>query len=94
RQVAEESLKRLGFAPGEIRIALELPSNEAVISAVRTGGLLTVLSEVTVAAALATGTLVRLPIELSTRSFSLVTHRERQQSQAAQAFARMLLAGA
>ncbi|MFD1942828.1 LysR family transcriptional regulator [Paradevosia shaoguanensis] len=93
RQVAEESLKRLGFAPGEIRIALELPSNEAVISAVRTGGLLTVLSEVTVAAALATGTLVRLPIELSTRSFSLVTHRERQQSQAAQAFARMLLAG-
>lgn len=92
RQVAEESLHRLGLVPGEIRIALELPSNEAVIAAIRTSGMLTVLSEVTVAAALATGSLVRLPVTLSTRAFSLVTHRQRQQSQAAQAFARMLLA--
>jgi len=91
RQAAEQSLHRLGLGPGDIRIALELPSNEAVISAVRTSTLLTVLSEVTVAAALATGALVRLPVELSTRSFSLVTHRRREQSQAAQAFARMLL---
>jgi len=92
RQVAEESLQRLGLSPSDIRIALELPSNEAVIAAVRGSGMLTVLSEVTVAAALATGALVRLPVELATRAFSLVTHRQRQQSPAGEAFARMLLA--
>lgn len=93
RQFAEDSLQRLGIAPGDVSIALELPSNEAVISAVRASGMLTVLSEVSVAAALATGALVRLPVTLSTRAFSLVTHRQRQQSQAAQAFTRMLRDG-
>lgn len=92
RQVAEESLQRLGLVPGEISVALELPSNEAVIAAVRGSGMLTVLSEVSVAAALATGALVRLPAELPTRAFSLVTHRQRRQSPAAEAFSRMLLA--
>ncbi len=47
-----------GLAPAQLRVTLELPSNEAVRAAVEAGGGATVLSETVVAAAIRAGTLV------------------------------------
>ncbi len=46
-----------GLAPAQLRVTLELPSNEAVRAAVEAGGGATVLSETVVAAAIRAGTL-------------------------------------
>ena len=90
RREAEEALKRIGIDPDARDIGLELPSNEAVLAAVRASAMLAVLSELTVASAIATGEVVRLPLQLSPRAFLMVTHNQRRQSRASAVFADML----
>ena len=71
-------------------IALSLPSNEAVRSAVLSGNALTAVSEFVVRDDLATGRLVRIAFDLPERAFRLLRHKERYRSKAALAFEALL----
>nr|WP_284701234.1 LysR family transcriptional regulator [Rhodoplanes tepidamans] len=90
RSEFEEALRAAGVDPGRLRVALELPSNEAVRAAVEAGGGVTVVSELVAAPGLRSGQLVRAPFALPMRDFHLLRHRERYQSMAARAFAALV----
>jgi DNA-binding transcriptional LysR family regulator len=77
RAELEEALRRLGVDPAGLDVALELPSNEAVAAAVAAGGGLSALSELAAGPGVASGALVRLPVELPGRPFQALVHRER-----------------
>jgi len=93
RQVFETALAALGLRPGDLSVALELPSNEAVCSAVEAGAGATVVSHFVVAAALEAGRLRRIPLDLPPRRYSLVRHGERYLSRAAQALQSLIFRG-
>jgi DNA-binding transcriptional LysR family regulator len=86
RSSFESSLEQLGVAPRLLNVVLELPSNEAAREAVEAGGGATVISELVVDAALRSGAVRRIPIDLPARHFFVVRHRERYRSRAADAF--------
>ena len=67
-------------------IALSLPSNEAVRSAVLVGQALTAVSEFVVKDDLAAGRMARIAFELPERAFRLLRHKERYRSRASLAF--------
>lgn len=71
-------------------IALSLPSNEAVRSAVLSGNALTAVSEYVVRDDLAAGRLVPVAFDLPERAFRLLRHKERYRSKAALAFEKLL----
>lgn len=73
-----------------LEIALSLPSNEAVRSAVLAGNALTAVSEFVVKDDLATGRLVRIAFDLPERAFRLLRHKERYRSKASLAFEALL----
>ncbi|MCJ2035501.1 LysR family transcriptional regulator [Methylobacterium sp. J-068] len=85
RSAFEVALTEAGLAPAQLRVTLELPSNEAVRAAVEAGGGAAVLSETVVAAALRAGTLVRAAFALPSRPFRVLRHKERYRSRAADA---------
>lgn len=85
RSEFEAELRRLGLDPAKLKIALELPSNEAVRSAVVAGGGVTAISELVVEALLRLGSLYRIDIDLPARPFHVLHHRERYRSKASQA---------
>jgi DNA-binding transcriptional LysR family regulator len=91
RTELEAALPALGVDPSRLRVVLELPSNEAIRSAVEAGAGLTAISELVAHASLRAGTLKRLEPTLPARRFALVTHHERHLSAAAQAFVAMAL---
>jgi DNA-binding transcriptional LysR family regulator len=91
RAAFESRLAALGGDIGRLQIALTLPSNEAVRAAAMAGDCATVVSELVVASHLQTGLLRQVNFPLAPRAFSLLHHRQRQKSQAAQALERMLL---
>ncbi len=72
------------LSPG-LEVALELPSNEAVLAAVEAGGGAAVVSERAAAPHLAAGLLARAGVALPPRSFKALRHKERQGSGAARA---------
>jgi len=86
RSAFESSVERLGLAPRLLKVALELPSNEAVLDAVAAGAGATVISELAADAALRSGALRRVLIDLPPRPFFVVRHRERYRCKAADAF--------
>ncbi len=90
RVAFEAALKNFGVGSVSRRILLELPSNEAVGSAVAAGAGLAVMSRLVVHAAIASGALVVAPLELPPRRFFLLRHRERYQPLASQALIRMI----
>ena len=90
RAAFETALKRIGIDPTDLVVALELPSNEAVRSAVELGGGATAVSELVVATYLAAGRLVQVPFAIPERSFRLLRHKERYRTQASRAFEAML----
>ncbi|GAN52738.1 LysR family transcriptional regulator [Tanticharoenia sakaeratensis] len=90
RAVFETASRAIGADPQALRIALELPSNEAVASAVETGPGATILSASVVAGRLEAGLLHVVPCMLPERRFALVRHRERVPSPSAIAFAALL----
>lgn len=78
-------LRTRGFDPADLTIAMTMPSNEAVRTAVEAGAGVAVLSRLVVARALAAGDLVELPLGLPDRAFHALRHKERYRTRAADA---------
>jgi len=90
RAAFESALAAFGVDAARRRIALELPSNEAICAAVAAGAGLAVMSRLVVDASIKAGDLAAAPLALPCRRFLLLRHRQRYESQAARAFAGML----
>ncbi|MGU3574150.1 LysR family transcriptional regulator [Brucellaceae bacterium C25G] len=90
RAVFEEAIRAQGYLPEQLKIALELPSNEAVCSAVQSGTYATVISELAAAPHLLSGNLIKIALPLPKRQFLLLTHKERYRTKAAQALIDLL----
>lgn len=86
RQMFEAACRRLGVKPQAVTVVFELPSNEAVLSAVAAGAGATVISRLVAEAGLKAGTLKALPLALPPRNFYVLHHGERDRSRAAEAF--------
>jgi len=93
RSVFEAELARAGMM-FTLRVALELPSNEAVRAAVEAGAGATVISASVVAPSLEAGLLHRVQLDLPDRAFVALRHRERHTSQAAAALLNAMKRGA
>jgi DNA-binding transcriptional LysR family regulator len=85
RAAFEQALQMLDLGAGQRRIVLELPSNEAVRSAVEAGAGLAVMSRLVARASIQAGALAALPFKLPRRPFYLLAHRERHRTRAAEA---------
>jgi DNA-binding transcriptional LysR family regulator len=86
RSAFEAGLAGLGIPADQLKVVLELPSNEAVRAAVEAGLGATCLSASVAAPALEAGLLQAVPFALPDRSFMLLRHKERNLSRAASAF--------
>ncbi|WP_267428216.1 LysR substrate-binding domain-containing protein [Methylobacterium sp. GC_Met_2] len=93
RSVFEAALAAAGVPPRDLPVALELPSNEAVLAAVEAGAGASVLSEAVVAGKLAACVRVAAPFPLPTRTVRMLRHRERYRSRAADALLGLIQAG-
>lgn len=85
RSMFEAALEKLGLKLSDLNVQLELPSNEAVRTAVESGDCAAVISNLVVARSLAAGALYRVKIELPTRPFFVLRHKERYASHAERA---------
>ncbi|MBL6459555.1 LysR family transcriptional regulator [Belnapia sp. T6] len=85
RSAFEAALAAAGVAPGSLRVALELPSNEAVRAAVEAGMGATVISASVAVPSLEAGLLHQVKLALPERAFHVLRHRERRLSRAAEA---------
>jgi DNA-binding transcriptional LysR family regulator len=85
RSAFEAALVERAIQPSRLRVVLELPSNEAVRAAVEAGMGATVISAAVAAPSLEAGLLYHLPLNLPERPFSVLRHRERHSSRAAEA---------
>lgn len=83
RAILETALADSGLDLAALDIALELPSNEAVRSAVEAGAGATALSRLVVQDAIAAGALAALDFPLPKRRFAALRHKERAPTQAA-----------
>jgi DNA-binding transcriptional LysR family regulator len=86
RSILEAALPALGMAREDLRIGLELPSNEAVCTAVEAGAGVTIISRLVAARALTAGLLVAIAVDLPRRNFSILRHKERYVTMASAAF--------
>jgi DNA-binding transcriptional LysR family regulator len=86
RSILEIALPALGIAREDLRIGLELPSNEAVCTAVEAGAGVTIISQLVAARALTAGLLVAIAVDLPKRNFSILRHKERYVTLASSAF--------
>ncbi len=82
RSSAETALTALGVDPSTRTIAMTLPSNEAVRTAVEAGAGVAVLSALVVRHALNTGALHAAPLDLPPRAFFALHHKERRHHKA------------
>jgi DNA-binding transcriptional LysR family regulator len=85
RSMFEAALRKFGVALADLRVRLELPSNESVRAAVEAGDCATAISDLVVAQSLAARTLHHVKIELPKRAFFVLRHKERYESKAEQA---------
>ena len=85
RSVFEGAVTRLGLNSAALRVCLELPSNEAVRSAVEAGMGATAISASVAAPSIESGLLQRVDFHLPDRGFHVLQHRERYRSCAADA---------
>jgi DNA-binding transcriptional LysR family regulator len=85
RSAFTQALAGFGVAPERLRVALELPSNEAVRAAVEAGLGATALSASVAAPSLEAGLLHHIGLALPDRHFHVLQHRERYRSRAADA---------
>lgn len=83
RAAFEAALSGLSLDPAGLDIVLELPSNEAVLSAVRAGPCAAVVSQSAAETLLHEGHLIRANIDLPARPFSVLRHKERHPGKAA-----------
>jgi DNA-binding transcriptional LysR family regulator len=85
RSTFDAAMRQIGIDPAALDVALVLPSNESVRTAVEAGAGIAALSALVVAPSLAAGTLHALPFDLGTRPFYGLRHKERYRSKAADA---------
>ncbi|MGB9118392.1 LysR substrate-binding domain-containing protein [Bradyrhizobium sp.] len=90
RSMFEAALRQSGIKLSDLRIALELPSNEAVRSAVEAGDAATAISDLVVAQSIVAKTLHRVRFDLPRRSFYILRHKERHTSRIEQALLKSL----
>lgn len=90
RSVFEVALRKDGIRPEHLRVALELPSNEAVRAAVEAGAGAAAISQAVVKSGLASGQLYAVPFRPIERPFLALTHRERRPSFALRHFVNRL----
>lgn len=83
RSAFEAALRDLGCDPDSLATALILPSNEAILAAVRAGPYAAAVSRSAAQPFLSSGDLVALDAGLPPRAFYAVRHRERHQNPAA-----------
>lgn len=86
RSAFEASLRVHKLDPARLDVVMTLPSNEAVLTAVRNSASATALSEAVVTPFLRNGDLHALPFALDLRAFTLLRHKERPLSAVARAF--------
>lgn len=90
RAAFDAAISARGIDAAAITILMELPSNEACIAAVEAGQGITAISELAAEPHLASGLLRRAGYPMPHRRFSILTHRMRHRSQAAERFIAML----
>lgn len=77
REILEAALLQYGVSVKELDVQLELPSNEAVRSAVLDGAGASVLSRMVVETGIASGILCSLKVPLPKRQFYVLKHKDR-----------------
>jgi DNA-binding transcriptional LysR family regulator len=92
RAIARSVLEQSGITPDHIRLAMELPSNEAVCAAVVAGAGASIISRLVAAALIGTGDLIAIDAKLPTRHFVQLRHKERYVTQAAREMTQMIAA--
>ncbi|HEY1782359.1 MAG TPA: LysR substrate-binding domain-containing protein [Roseiarcus sp.] len=92
RSAFEQALRRLGVRSDKLRIAMELPSNEAVRAAVETGLGATATSASVAASSLEAGLLRQVRLKLPDREFHVLSQRNRSRSRVATALFSILAA--
>ena len=90
RSTLDRHLRALGVDPTTLDIALVLPSNESVRTAVEAGAGVAVLSSLAVAPAIKSGTLHAGPIAFGPRAFFGLRHKERYRTKAADALLELI----
>lgn len=85
RSTLDRHLRALDVDPARLDVALVLPSNESVRTAIEAGAGVGVLSSLVVAPAIKAGTLYAGPIEFGPRAFFGLRHKERYRTKAADA---------
>ncbi|NKN38588.1 LysR family transcriptional regulator [Agrobacterium sp. a22-2] len=78
RSAFEAALAGLDVDPAALHVVLELPSNEAVLSAVRAGPCAAVVSGIAAETQLREGLLRKAGFDLPSRQFSVLRHKERR----------------
>ena len=86
----EATLEAAGLRLGDLTVALELASNEAVRAAVETGPAATIISASVAAPSIEAGLLANVPFALPERSFLAARHKERSLSRSAEAMLGLL----
>ncbi|MBN8964824.1 MAG: LysR family transcriptional regulator [Rhizobiales bacterium] len=94
RSALESALAGFGLSASALNVVLEIPSNEAIRSMVEAGAGATALSSLVVKDSVAAGRIVRLPIRLPKRAFTLLYHRQAYVSRIARNFIELLNRGA
>ncbi len=90
RAVLFEALAGLGIDHAAVDVAIELPANNSVLTAVSGGAGATILSELVCADALAAGKVVEVPVKLPRRTYFAVQHQDRTRTRAAAALLALL----
>ena len=90
RSTLNSAMRHVGVDPDALDVALVLPSNESVRTAVESGAGVTALSALVVAPALAAGRLHALPLDLGVRPFYGLRHKERYRTKAADALLELI----
>ena len=90
RAVFIDAMAGLGVKAASLDIAIELPSNEAVLAAVAAGAGAAILSLSVCADGIATGRIARVPLALERRAYYAVQHAERTRSRAVAALLAIL----
>lgn len=85
RGTFEELLESHGIPASTLQVFLELPSNEAICSAIAGSALATVVSQMVAEPLIMAGRLVELPLPVADRPFYMIRNRGRHRSRAVQA---------
>jgi DNA-binding transcriptional LysR family regulator len=86
RSSFEAVLAKMGLSVADLDVAMVLPGNEAVRSAVEAGAGAAVMSRDAAVPGLASGALVEIPYDLPARPFYLLRHKQRYRSRAGDVF--------